>query len=83
MQPHKLLRIARWEVTKNAGGLDKRTVAVAVLAMAVLAVVAPLAAGGGAVLDEGIYRAGVTPDSPYYGPVSEDDTFALRPDAGR
>jgi ABC-type Na+ efflux pump permease subunit len=83
VQPRKLLRIARWEVTKNAGGLNKRTVAVAVLAMAVLAVVAPLAAGGGAVLDEGIYRAGVTPDSPYYGPVSEDDTFALRPDAGR
>ncbi len=82
MQPRKLLRIARWEVTKNAGGVDRRTVAVAVLAMAVLAVVAPLAAGG-AVLDEGLYRVGVTPESPYYGVVSEDDTFAVRPDAGR
>ncbi len=83
MQPRKLLRIARWEVTKNAGGVDRRTVAVAVVAMAVLAVVAPLAAGGGAVLDEGIYRVGVTADSPYHGVVTEDDTFAVRPDAGR
>jgi len=83
VQPRKLLRIARWEVTKNAGGVDKRTVAVAVLAMAFLAVVAPLAAGGGAVLDEGIYRVAVTEDSPYHGVVAEDDTFAVRPDAGR
>jgi len=82
VQPRKLLRIARWEVTKNAGGVDRRTVAVAVVAVAVLAVVAPLAAGG-AVLDEGLYRVGVTPESPYYGVVSEDDTFAVRPDAGR
>jgi ABC-type Na+ efflux pump permease subunit len=83
VQPRKLLRIARWEVTKNAGGVDKRTVAIAVLAMGFLAVVAPLAAGGGAVLDEGIYRVGVTEESPYYGVVTEDDTFAVRPDAGR
>jgi ABC-type Na+ efflux pump permease subunit len=83
VQPRKLLRIARWEVTKNAGGVDKRTVAIAVLAMGFLAVVAPLAAGGGAVLDEGIYRVGVTEESPYYGVVAEDDTFAVRPDAGR
>jgi ABC-type Na+ efflux pump permease subunit len=79
----KLLRIARWEVTKNAGGIDRRTAAIAVLAMAFLGVVAPLAAGGGAVLDEGIYRVGVTEESPYHDVVAEDDTFAARPNADR
>jgi ABC-type Na+ efflux pump permease subunit len=77
------LRIARWEVTKSAGGVDRRTLAVAVVAVAFLGVVAPLAAGGGAVLDSGIYRVGVTGDSPYYDVVAADDTFALRPAADR
>jgi ABC-type Na+ efflux pump permease subunit len=83
VKPRKLLRIARWEVTKNAGGIDRRTAAIAVLAMAFLGVVAPLAAGGGAVLDEGIYRVGVTEESPYHDVVAEDDTFAARPNADR
>jgi len=83
VQPRKLLRIARWEVTKNAGGVDRRTVAAAVVAMAFLGVLAPVAAGGGAVLDQGLYRIGVGSDSPYYDVAAEDDTFAVRPDADR
>jgi len=83
VQPRKLLRIARWEVTKNAGGIDKRTLAVAALAVAFLAVVAPLAAGGGAGFDGGLYRVGVTEESPYYDVVASDDTFAVRPDTDR
>jgi ABC-type Na+ efflux pump permease subunit len=83
VRPRKLLRIARWEVTKNAGGIDRRTIVVAILAMAVLGVTAPIVAGQGAVLDEGIYRVGVTEESPYYDVVTEDDTFAARPDATR
>ena len=83
MQPRKLLRIARWEVTKNAGGIDRRTLAVAGLAMVFLAVVAPLAAGGGAGVDEGLYRVSVTEESPYYDVVASDDTFAVRPGADR
>ncbi len=82
MRLRKLLRIARWEVTKNVGGVDRRTVLVAVGAVALLGAVAPIvAAGGGVSLDDGIYRVGVTQSSPYYEVVATDDTFAVRPDA--
>ena len=77
MNPRKILRIARWEVTKNAGGLDRRTAAVAVLAVALLLVVAPLVAFGGVGLDDGLYRVAVDEDSPYYAVVESDDTFEL------
>ena len=78
MQLRKLLRIARWEVTKNAGGIDRRTLAVAVAAVALLGLVAPLVAGGGPGLDDGLYRVGVDEDSQYHDVVRADDTFVLR-----
>ena len=78
MNPRKLLRIAKWEVTKNAGGIDRRTIVIAALAIAFIGVVAPLVAGQGAVLDEGLYRVGVSQDSPYYEVAADDDTFAVR-----
>jgi ABC-type Na+ efflux pump permease subunit len=77
----KLLRIARWEVTKNAGGVDKRTIAIAALAIALIGVFAPVVAGQGAVLDEGLYRVSISEDSPYYDAVADDGTFVIRPDA--
>ncbi len=82
MQIRKLLRIARWEVTKNAGGVDRRTVAVVVAAIALLALVAPLVAAGGVGVDSGLYRVGVDESSPYYDVVRQDDTFVVTgPDA--
>ncbi|MHB9286032.1 ABC transporter permease subunit [Halobacteriales archaeon Cl-PHB] len=81
MRIRKLLRIARWEVTKNAGGVDRRTILVALGAMVLLGAVAPLVAAGGVGLDDGIYRVGVSEPSPYYEVVEADDTFAIRPDA--
>jgi ABC-type Na+ efflux pump permease subunit len=78
VNPRKLLRIAKWEVTKNAGGIDRRTIVVAVVAIAFIGLVAPLVAGQGAVLDEGLYRVGVSGDSPYYEVVADDETFAVR-----
>ncbi|MEF8776713.1 MAG: PrsW family intramembrane metalloprotease [Haloarculaceae archaeon] len=78
MHPRKLLRIARWEVTKNAGSVDGRTVLVALVAIVLLGGVIPFAAGGdGVALDAGIYRVGVTEDSPYYGVAATDETFAI------
>ena len=71
-------RIARWEVTKNAGGADRRTLAVALLAVVGVAVLVPLAAGHGVALDDGIYRVGVTEESPLYPAVSSDDTFEVQ-----
>jgi len=74
----KVLRIARWEVTKNAGGVDRKTIAVAAVALLVAGLVAPYAASQGIALDSGIYRVGVSEDSPYYQVVTEDPTFVAR-----
>ena len=75
MTLRKLLRIARWEVTKNAGGIDRRTLAIAVATIALLGLVAPLVASGGPGLDDGLYRVGVDEDSQYYDVVRADDAF--------
>jgi ABC-type Na+ efflux pump permease subunit len=68
----KTLRIARWEVTKSAGTLDKTTVVFAALVLLVGGV-----AGGAVVsevaLDEGIYRVGVDESSPYHDVVQENE----------
>ncbi|MFC6953659.1 ABC transporter permease [Halorubellus litoreus] len=72
MKLRKTLRIARWEVTKSAGTLDRTTVAFAVLVLAV-----GIAAGPALVsdvsLDEGIYRVGVDESSPYYDVVQQNE----------
>ncbi len=79
MDARKLLRIARWEVTKNAGGVDRRTVAVMALAVVAMGLVAALAVGGGAPgLDSGIYRVGVDESSPYHAPAADDPTFVVQ-----
>ena len=81
MDPRKVLRIARWEVTKNAGGVDRRTALIAVSAVLLVGAAGPAVAGDGLGLDAGIYRVGVGADSPYAKVAASDDTFALRPDA--
>ncbi|MFB6173489.1 MAG: PrsW family intramembrane metalloprotease [Halobacteriales archaeon] len=73
-----VVRIARWEVTKNAGGVDKRTVAIALLAVLGLGAMAPMAVSQGVALDQGIYRVGVTAEDPYYDPVFLDPTFRVQ-----
>ena len=78
MNPRKLLRVARWEVTKNAGGVDKRTIAIAALAIALIGVIAPVVASQGAVLDQGLYRVSISEESPYYDAVADDETFIIR-----
>ncbi|MFB6152406.1 MAG: PrsW family intramembrane metalloprotease [Haloarculaceae archaeon] len=71
-------RIARWETTKNAGDVDRRTVAVVALALVGLAVVGPLAVSQGLALDRGIYRVGVVAEDPYYQPAYRDPTFRVQ-----
>ncbi|SDY44915.1 ABC transporter permease subunit [Halopenitus persicus] len=65
----RVLRIARWETSRTAGTVDRRTallgLAVLLLAGTVLGV--GLAAGiDGAAVDRDIYRVGVEADSPYH-----------------
>ncbi|WP_436925154.1 PrsW family intramembrane metalloprotease [Halosimplex amylolyticum] len=71
-------RIARWEVTKNAGGVDRRTIAIALLAVLGLGAMAPMAVSQGVALDQGIYRVGVVEEDPYYDPVYLDPTFRVQ-----
>jgi ABC-type Na+ efflux pump permease subunit len=80
MQPDKLLRVAKWEVTKNAGGVDKRTIVVMALSLVAMGAVAAIAVSGGtgAGMDDGIYRIGVDESSPYYGVAADDRTFDIR-----
>jgi len=80
MQPDKLLRVAKWEVTKNAGGVDKRTIVVMALSLVAMGAVAAIAVSGGAGagMDDGIYRIGVDESSPYYGVAADDPTFDIR-----
>jgi len=80
MQPDKLLRVAKWEVTKNAGGVDKRTIVVMALSLVAMGAVAAIAVSGGtgAGMDDGIYRIGVDESSPYYGVAADDQTFDIR-----
>ncbi|WP_135830452.1 ABC transporter permease subunit [Halorussus halobius] len=81
MKADATLRIARWEVTKNAGQLDRRTLAAIGVVLVLVAGLTPLVASEGISLDEGIYRVGVADDSPYHDAVVNDSTFvAVEPD---
>ena len=77
MKLRKTLRIARWEVSKNAGQFDRRTLAVLGVVLLLVAGMTPLVLDRGNTLDDGIYRVAVTGDSPYHDPVANDPTFAV------
>jgi len=79
MQLDKLLRVAKWEVTKNAGGVDKQTIAVMTLAILAMGAVGAVAvSGSGAGLNADIYRIGADDTSPYYAVADEDGSFRIQ-----
>ncbi|WP_327051714.1 ABC transporter permease subunit [Halomicrococcus gelatinilyticus] len=83
MKLRKTLRIARWEVSKNAGQFDRRTLAVLGVVLLLVAGLTPLVVDRGNTLDDGIYTVGVSGESQYHGPVTDDSTFAVvEPTAG-
>lgn len=77
MRLRKVLRIARWEVTRSAGGLDRRSLGYAALALVLVAMVAPFAVDGG--LYDELYVVGVDQDSPYHDAVEESDALRAAP----
>ena len=79
-RPRVVARIARWEVLRGTGTVDRRTAGVYLVGLVVLAAALPMAAGSGLALDEDIYRVGATEDSPYRGVLASDPTFDLRGD---
>jgi len=78
MRPRTLVRIARWEITKDVGGLDRGAVAVVLAAVAFAAAFGVVALVGGVALEDGIYRVGVGDESQFHAPLAEDDAFAVR-----
>lgn len=78
MNLRKTLRIARWEVTRNAGGVDRRTVLVAAAGLLLLIGLVPTLVSSGVALDDGLYRVGVSESHPLYEPAVEDPTFDVR-----
>jgi ABC-type Na+ efflux pump permease subunit len=76
----EVLRIARWEVGRGVGDLDRREAAIAlVVAILLGAVLVPVAIGGGVTIDRGLYRVGVSQDSPFHAPVTDDPALAVVP----
>ena len=72
LDPRAVVRIARWEVSRTAGVLDRRTAVLGLVALLLAGGVAgAAAAGGGVALDRDIYRVAVPADSPYHGPVAD------------
>lgn len=82
MRLKALLRIARWEVTRSAGGLDRRTLAIAGVAIGLVALVAPLVMLTGVGLEDDLYRVDVDESSPYYDVVDGEDSFVIVDDPG-
>ncbi len=78
LRPRKVLRIARWEVSRTAGTVSRRTLVVAAVAVLAAGLVGPVAVSGVA-LDDGIYRVGVAEDSPYRPAVEQADRLAVGP----
>ena len=80
MSLREVLRIARWEVGRGVGDLDRREAAIAlVVAVLLAAVLVPVAIGGGVTIDRGLYRVGVGQESPFHAPVTDDPAFAVVP----
>ncbi|QLC34010.1 ABC transporter permease [Halarchaeum sp. CBA1220] len=79
MSPRRTLRIARWEVTRGAGALDRRTAAVLAVVLLSCAALAPALVASPPAPGEGVYRVSVAESSPYYAPVAADDQLRAVP----
>jgi ABC-type Na+ efflux pump permease subunit len=76
-QARHVLRIARWEAGGGAGGLDRRTLLVALVLLVAIASVGGAVVVAGTPQDANVYRVGVSPDSPYHDPVVSDPSLRV------
>nr|WP_243637868.1 PrsW family intramembrane metalloprotease [Natrarchaeobius chitinivorans] len=72
-------RIARWEVSRSAGTVDRKTVLVAVAMLLVVGAVGLSVADDGLGLADELYVVGVDGDDPYADVVAESDRFRAVP----
>ncbi|MDY6776445.1 MAG: ABC transporter permease subunit [Halobacteria archaeon] len=78
MRLSKILRISKWEVTKSTGDIDRRTGVLVLLGVLAVGALVLGYVQAGAVLDQGIYRVGVSEDSEYYEAVELSDRLVAR-----
>jgi ABC-type Na+ efflux pump permease subunit len=76
MNPRSILRIARWETTRSAGDVDRRTAVAFVVVLLVIAALVPALVAYGPTPGEGIYRVGVDDEDDYRGVVAAEATLA-------
>ena len=74
-----VLRIARWEVSRSAATVDRKTVVLGVVAVLVAGGIAAGAVGSGVAIDQNLYRVGIASDSPYYDAVEQSSVLEPRP----
>jgi ABC-type Na+ efflux pump permease subunit len=72
-------RIARWEALGGAGGLDRRTLALAAVGVLALAALVPVAATTGPPANAALHRVGVAADSPYRAPAEAATSLEVVP----
>ncbi|WP_049925519.1 ABC transporter permease [Halopiger goleimassiliensis] len=68
-------RIARWEVTRTTGTVDRKTLLLVLATVVVAGVVGLSVADDGLGLEEEIYVVGVDEDDPYYDVAVESEEF--------
>ncbi|MFB6092931.1 MAG: PrsW family intramembrane metalloprotease [Haloquadratum sp.] len=75
-----IARIARWEVERSAGLVDRRTAVLGLVALLLAgSVVGAGVISGGVALNRDIYRVGVAADSPYRDPVERSVALEAHP----
>jgi ABC-type Na+ efflux pump permease subunit len=73
----KLLRIARWEVATSTGTIDRKTVAVLLLAVLAAAAGAPAITGGAGQLDAELYTVAIEEDHPAHEAIQERSSLRI------
>ncbi|MFP8888603.1 PrsW family intramembrane metalloprotease [Natrialbaceae archaeon A-CW2] len=71
----RIWRIARWEVTRSAGTVDRKTVAIVIVLLLAAGFVGYSAIDEGVGLEDGLYTVAVDEESPYYEVAKADRTF--------
>ncbi|GAB3686823.1 hypothetical protein GCM10028857_19560 [Salinarchaeum chitinilyticum] len=73
----KLLRIARWEVQTATGTIDRKTIAVLLVAVVAAGAGAPAITSGAGQLDAGLYTVAVDDDHPYHDAIEERSSLRI------
>ncbi|MFC7239257.1 PrsW family intramembrane metalloprotease [Saliphagus sp. GCM10025317] len=68
-------RIARWEVSRSAGTVDRKTVLIVLALALVVGMVGVATLDEGVGLEDGLYTVAVDEDSPYHAVAVENPTF--------